>query len=91
MIATVPGAPHMLPRMLAQLHQFRFASEATHAAVWGGGLLLVALLAMWAEKRRTKRKHPDKVGLMPWTTIFLVAAMLGVTLVSLAVKGWGSP
>jgi hypothetical protein len=76
--------------MTAELHQLRFASDATFAALWGGGLLLVAGFAMWADVRRTKRKHPDKVGLMPWTSIFFVAALLGVALITLAIKGWGA-
>lgn len=76
--------------MTGELHQLRFASDATLAAMWGGGLLLFAGLAMWAEIRRTRRKHPDRVGLMPWTTIFFVATLIGVTLVSLAIKGWGT-
>ena len=76
--------------MTGELHQLRFASDATYAALWGGGLLLLAGLAMWAEVRRTKRKHPDRVGWMPWTTIFFIAALVGITLVSLAIKGWGT-
>lgn len=76
--------------MTGELHQLRFASDATFAALTGGGLLLLAGFAMWADIRRTKRKHPDKVGLMPWTAIFFLAALLGVGLLSLAIRGWGT-
>jgi hypothetical protein len=76
--------------MWAELSQLRFASDATFAAMWGAGLLVFAGLAMWAEIRRTRRRHPDRVGFMPWTTIFFVAALLGIALVTMAIKGWGT-
>jgi hypothetical protein len=76
--------------MTGELEQLRFASDATFAAIWGAGLLLIAGLAMWADMRRTRRKHPDKVGLMPWTAIFFLTAVPGVGLIALAVKGWGA-
>jgi len=74
--------------MFATLHDLRFASDATFAALWGGGFLLLALMALIAEVRRVRRKQADRVGCMPWTAIFFIAAMLGVTLVIMAIKGW---
>ena len=76
--------------MTGELHQLRFASDATYAALWGGGLLLVAGLALWGDIRRTRRKHPDRVGWVPWTTVFFLSAVLGVALIALAIKGWGA-
>jgi hypothetical protein len=76
--------------MTGELDQLRFASDATYAAMGGGALLLIAGLAMWADMRRTRRKHPDRVGLVPWTAIFFLAALLGVGLLTLAIKGWGN-
>lgn len=76
--------------MFAELHQLRFASDATFAALWGGALLVVAGLAMWAEIRRTRRRNPDRVGCVPWTTVFFLAALLGVVLIAMAIKGWAA-
>jgi hypothetical protein len=76
--------------MTAELHQLRFASDATFAALLGGGLFLLAGVAMWADIRRTRRKHPDRVGWVPWLPIFFVAALLGFALLMMAIKGWES-
>ena len=65
-----------------------FASDATLAGIAGAALLIVALAAVVAERRRTRRAEIDAVGFMPWTTIFFLAFFCGVLLVSLAVKGW---
>lgn len=65
-----------------------FASDATLAALWGGGLLVVALVALMAERLRLRRVNINRVGWVPWTAIFLVAALVGVTLLTLALKGW---
>jgi hypothetical protein len=74
--------------MWSDLANLRFASDATWAAMLGGGLLLLASIAMWAETRRIKRKHIDAVGWVPWTRVFFIAMLLGITLVMMAVKGW---
>jgi hypothetical protein len=76
--------------MWDEITQLRFASDATYAAIYGVGLLLIAGLAMWAETRRVKRKNPDKVGWVPWMTVFFIAAFIGAALVMLAIKGWVS-
>lgn len=81
------GAPIWPGTMLQEPDALRFASDATLFALWGGGLLLLAGIAMWAEIRRTRRKHIDKVGWMPWTKLFFVCALVGVTLIGLALKG----
>lgn len=70
------------------LHEFLiFASDAEIAALWGGGLLALALVAWFAEVRRVKRARIDRVGWVPWTGIFLTCAVVGVSLLALAVKG----
>lgn len=66
----------------------RFASDATLAGIAGGILLLFAALTIWAERRRVKRDHIDAVGWVPWTKLFFVAMLIGVTLVMFAAKGW---
>lgn len=86
-LAVGQARAHMARTMLHEPDALRFASDATLFALWGGGLLLVAGIAMWADIRRTKRKHIDKVGWMPWTKLFFVCALVGLTLIGLAVKG----
>ena len=74
--------------MLSELQNLRFASQATLTAIWGAAVLLIALAALWAERRRVKRKHIDAVGWMPWTRIFFAALLVGITLLMMALKGW---
>lgn len=66
----------------------RFASDATIAGLWGGAMLLLALVALLAERLRLRRKDINRVGWMPWTAVFLAAVLAGVTLLTLALKGW---
>ena len=65
-----------------------FASDATLVGLFGGALLMVALLALFAEHRRNRRKQADAVGCMPWTLIFLSSAVSGSGLMIVAIKGW---
>ena len=74
--------------MFAALQDLRFASDAAYSAILGGAMLLTALVALWAETRRVKRKRIDAVGWMPWTRVFFISLLLGVTLVLMALKGW---
>ena len=65
-----------------------FASDATLAGLAGGTLLLIALWAAVAERRRLRRRRIDAVGFMPWTTVSFLSFFPGVVLLALAVKGW---
>jgi hypothetical protein len=67
-----------------------FASDATELAIAGAALLLLSVLALLADRRQLKRKRIDAVGCLPWTAVFLIAAICGVSLLALAVKGWAS-
>jgi hypothetical protein len=69
-------------------HFLLFASDATLMAVLGGALLLVALFAALAERRRTRRRAIDAVGWVPWTAIFLAACFGAAGVLALALKGW---
>lgn len=62
-----------------------FASNAAIVALWGGGLLVVALIALVMERRRSKRREIDRVGCMPWTMVFVLSAILGGGLLIAAV------
>lgn len=64
-----------------------FASDAELLALYGAAFLLLALLAMVAERRRMKRARIDKVGWVPWTGVFLLCAIIGGGLLALAVPG----
>ena len=65
-----------------------FASDATLVALAGGALLFLALVALVAERRRLRRKRIDAVGFVPWTTLFVICAFVGISLLALAIKGW---
>jgi hypothetical protein len=80
--------PRHMRRVLSELSGLRFASDATYAAIGGGALLLVALVALWAETRRVKRTQIDAVGWVPWTRVFFFSLLLGIALLMMAVKGW---
>lgn len=77
--------------MLEQISNLRFASDATLFGIWGITLLLFAGVTMWAESRRIKRKAIDRVGWMPWTKLFFVSALVGLTLLVMAIAGWIAP
>ncbi|HAD16837.1 MAG TPA: hypothetical protein DCF81_08130 [Erythrobacter sp.] len=62
-----------------------FASDAELAAFWGGVFLLIALICMLMERRRSKRREINRVGWMPWTGLFLVFAVFGGGLLALSV------
>jgi hypothetical protein len=65
-----------------------FASDATLVGLAGSALLLLAIVAALAERRRLRRRRIDAVGFMPWTALFMLAFFAGVTLMALAVTGW---
>ncbi|UVI38355.1 hypothetical protein [Qipengyuania spongiae] len=48
------------------------------------GLIGFAGLALFMDRRRLKRGHIDRVGWMPWTAIFLLAAIAGGGMLALA-------
>ncbi len=64
-----------------------FASDAEVVLLWGIGVLLVAAAARYAESRRVRRARIDQVGWVPWTGLFLVLCVIGLTLVGLGVLG----
>ena len=64
-----------------------FASDAEMAVIAGAGVLVLAALMNLAERRRVRRQRIDRVGWVPWTGLFLVFAVVGLTLVGLGTMG----
>ena len=50
--------------------------------------LIVALTAVWADRRRMHRTNLDAVGFMPWTVIYLIAFLTAIVLLGLAAREW---
>ena len=65
-----------------------FASDAELAAIAGACFLLLAAIAGFAERQRVRRARIDRVGWVPWTGLFLVFAVIGLSLLGLGAIGW---
>ena len=65
-------------------HALVFASDATRLALMGLGCWTVAGLCLFAERRRNRRRDLDRVGFMPWTTLFVLASVVGGGLLALS-------
>lgn len=69
------------------LHDFlAFASDADLFAAAGFVCWIVAVAAFLAERRRHARRDLDRVGWVPWTGVFLAAAVCGTTFLLLGSK-----
>jgi hypothetical protein len=49
---------------------------------------LVAVLAWLGDRRRMRRTDLDRVGLMPWQTLFFWAFMAAVLMLAIAGQDW---
>jgi len=60
----------------------------TQAGLWiaAGSALLVAAIATFAEWRRSRRRHLDRVGWMPWAFIQIIAFIGALAAAALALK-----
>lgn len=59
---------------------YELLTDAEQVSVLGGALLVIAAFAALMEWRRSRRRdlaRLEKVGWVPWTTIFVLTAMLG--------------
>lgn len=55
-----------------------------------GGIVatLLAALAWWGDRRRMRRRDPDRVGIMPWTGLFFWAVLFASVLLAVAGQEW---
>lgn len=66
----------------------------SNAAFWGAvaaAAFALAVVAWLADVRRTRRRDPDAVGVMPWTSIFLAAFFVAAIATLFALADWLSP
>jgi hypothetical protein len=61
---------------------------ATLHATIGGLAAAVALAAWLGDRRRARRRNPDAVGWVPWTSVFFVAMLIACVFLGLAAREW---
>lgn len=63
-------------------------ATAMHGELWSGAAaaLGLAVASGWAEHRRRRRRDLDKVGLIPWPLVQVLAMLTAVILVSVALN-----
>jgi hypothetical protein len=72
------------------LVQFELLSDAAQLAWLGAACWVFALFATLMERRRGRLRNVarlEQVGWVPWTALFLLAAMLGAGLLALSLPG----
>lgn len=67
------------------LHRLIFAGDAELLAMIGAGLVLLGLLANFMERRRVRRARIDRVGWVPWLSLFMACTVIGSGLLMVAV------
>lgn len=62
---------------------------AMQAGLWSGVAACAALAVASgvADRRRARRSDPDRVGVVPWTTLQLAALMTGIVVAAVAISG----
>lgn len=57
-------------------------------AIAGAICAVLAAIAWIGDHRRMKRRDLDRVGFMPWTTVFFITLMGAVLLLGISAKDW---
>lgn len=57
-------------------------------ALAGFSAVVLAAIAWVGDRRRMRRNNLDKVGFMPWTSLFFWAFLAAIVLLGLAVQAW---
>ncbi len=62
--------------------------DDAHRLLWtiAGVAAMLFAVSVLAERRRTLRRDPDRVGWMPWTLVQLIAVLVMVFGVAMALK-----
>lgn len=62
--------------------------DDAHRWLWtiAGVAAIFFAVSVLAERRRTLRRDPDRVGWMPWTLVQLIAVLAAVFSVAMALK-----
>ncbi|MEH3040761.1 MAG: hypothetical protein PGN21_11930 [Sphingomonas paucimobilis] len=62
--------------------------DDAHRWLWtiAGGAAMLFAVSVLAERRRTLRRDPDRVGWMPWTLVQVIAVLVMVFGVAMALK-----
>jgi hypothetical protein len=69
--------------------QYELLTDAEQVSVLGGVFLVIAAFALVMEWRRNRTRdlaRLDKVGWMPWTTLFMLTAMIGAGCLAVSLK-----
>ena len=76
-------------------NQFLLMSDASQLAIIGGCFWVLAAFCAVMERRRTRTRNVarlERVGFMPWTTLFVLCAVIGGGMLALSmpvvVGGW---
>lgn len=62
--------------------------DDAHRLLWtiAGVAAILFAVSVLAERRRTLRRNPDRVGWVPWTLVQLIAVLVVVFAVAMALK-----
>lgn len=62
--------------------------DDVHRLLWtiAGVAAILFAVSVFAERRRTLRRDPDRVGWVPWTLVQLIAVLMMVFGVAMALK-----
>lgn len=74
-------------RAMAVIRHFELMSDAAQLAWAGGGLWLLAAFFTLMERRRARARdlaRLESVGWVPWTGLFVIAAVAGAGLLAMA-------